>query len=47
MDLNKKDIIQIAGMLIGFFLFIYLFILVIPPVVYFANNWFQKWDIKN
>jgi hypothetical protein len=45
MDLNKKDVMQIAGGVIGFFLFIYLIILAIPPIEYFTYQWSQKWEI--
>lgn len=47
MDLNKKDIIQIAFGVIGTFIFFYIVILAIPPLVYFEHQWSQKWEITN
>lgn len=47
MNLTKKDILQIVGGVIGAFVFIYLIILLIPPIVYYTTQWNEKWEIKN
>jgi len=46
MNLTKKDILEIVASIIGVFAFIYLIVLLMPPIIYYTTQWNQKWELQ-